>query len=287
MTTPSRKHWPKKPILDYSYAATIGRSFLTTAHYSKDEFIRINVGTPPNIDTFYVSKIRLAYYSPYFRTSLNFLREDSQVIELPDTCPKIFRHIVQYMNTGTIIISESDEVIVDHKYSKNTPRERHLDLPILARIWFLAHYLLIPHIQNIAIHLMYARVTHSGDHSGDIRASIVDETVAALDIACGNDGTVVEEDNNVIKLLQRWIIQISIKNPWFDDRKRRFSGKALGIMAATWRESDNSQDYDDYIIPLRVEIRHVFQYYVEDKIDGGDVMEGLPDFPPYRDSDEE
>ncbi|KAF7884219.1 uncharacterized protein EAF02_004555 [Botrytis sinoallii] len=280
MTTPSREHWPKKPILDYSYAAMIGRSFLTTARYSKDEFIRINVGTPPNIDTFYVSKIRLAYYSPYFRTSLNFPREDSQVIELPDTCPKIFRHIVQYMNTGTIIIPESDEVIVDHNYSENTPRERHLDLPILVPIWFLAHYLLIPHIQNIAIHLMYARVTHSGD----IRASIVDETVAALDIACGTDGTVVEEDNNVIDLLQRWMNWISDIGPWADDQTDRISGKVLGIMAASSRENDKSQDYNGYYIPMRADIGHVFHYYVEDKIDGGDVVEGLPDFPPYRDS---
>ncbi|TGO36202.1 hypothetical protein BHYA_0132g00110 [Botrytis hyacinthi] len=124
MTTPSKKHWPKRPLLDYS----------------EDEFIRIKVGIEPQLKDFNVSKIRLAYYSPYFRTSLNFPREDSQVIELPDICPKIFRHIVQYMNTGTIIIPESDEVIVDHNYSKNTPRERHLDLPTLARNVHMRYY---------------------------------------------------------------------------------------------------------------------------------------------------
>lgn len=184
------------------------------------------------------------------------------------------------MNTGTIIIPESDEVIVGHNYSENTPKERHLDIPTLARIWFLAHYLLISHIQNIAIHLMYERVTHSGC----MRAAIVDETVAALDIACGTDGTVVEEDNNVIELLQRWMNWISDSGHWADDQRERISGEDLDIMAATWRENDKSQDYNGYYIPMGAEIGNVFYYYVKDKIDGGDVAKGLPRFSQKRDS---
>ncbi|TGO58054.1 hypothetical protein BCON_0059g00330 [Botryotinia convoluta] len=204
MTTPSKKHWPKRPILEYS----------------EDEFIRIKVGTEPNLKNFNVSKIRLAYYSPYFRTSLNFPREDSQVIELPDVCPKIFRHIVQYMNTGTIIIPESDEIIVDHNYPKNTPKEQHMDLPTLARIWFLAHYLLIPHIQNIAIYLIFARI----HHGTDIRAFSVDEMITALNIACGTDGTVIAEGNDVIDLLQRWMIWDSDIDDWANDQRERIPG---------------------------------------------------------------
>ncbi|KAF5869917.1 uncharacterized protein Bfra_010062 [Botrytis fragariae] len=267
MTTPLKKHWPKRPVLDYS----------------KDEFIRINVGTAPNIDTFYVSKIRLAYYSPYFRTSLNFPREDSQVIELPDMCPKIFRHIVQYMNTGTIIIPESNEVIVDHNYPKNTPRERHLNLPTLAHIWFLAHYLLIPHIQNIAIFLMHARMKYSAD----TREFSVDEMITALNIACGTDGTIIAEGNDVIDLLQLWMIWDSDIDDWAHDQKERVPGKVLDIVAATWRMDRNSPYYHDYYMPRGYGIGEANDHYVKDKIDEGDVVEGLPEFPRYKDSYEE
>ncbi|KAF7951207.1 uncharacterized protein EAE97_002758 [Botrytis byssoidea] len=266
MTIPSRKHWPKRPLLDYS----------------EDEFIRIKVGTEPNHKNFNVSKIRLAYYSPYFRTSLNFPREDSQVIELPDICPKIFRHIVQYMNTGTIIIPESDEVIVDHNYPKNTPRERQLDLPILARIWFLAHYFLIPHTQNIAIRLMHARLKYSADPL----VFIVDEMVTALNIACGAEGTLVAEDNGVINLLRRWMIWVTKTDDWADYQRERVPVEILDIIAATWENYRNSQEYGIHR-PTGSGIGRACHYYVENKIDGGDVVKGLPGFPRNRDSGEE
>ncbi|TGO57631.1 hypothetical protein BOTNAR_0197g00110 [Botryotinia narcissicola] len=217
MTMPSRKHWPKRPLLDYS----------------EDEFIRIKVGTEPNHKNFNVSTIRLAYYSPYFRTSLNFPREDSQVIELPDICPKIFRHIVQYMNTGTIIIPESDEVI-----------------------------------------------------RADPLVFIVDEMVTALNIACGAEGTVVAEDNGVINLLRRWMIWITKIDDWTDYQRERVPVEILNIIAATWENYQNSQEYGIYT-RTGSGIGKTCHYYVEDKIDGGDVVKGLPGFPRNRDSGEE
>ncbi|ESZ90640.1 hypothetical protein SBOR_8974 [Sclerotinia borealis F-4128] len=71
-----------------------------------DESIIIKVGIEPNNAEFKVSKLRLDYYSPYFRGYLaSKMKEDlSRVVELQEVCPKIFGHIVQYMNTESILI---------------------------------------------------------------------------------------------------------------------------------------------------------------------------------------
>ncbi|TEY61061.1 hypothetical protein BOTCAL_0175g00120 [Botryotinia calthae] len=256
MTTPSKKHWPKRPILDYS----------------EDEFIRIKVGTEPNLKHFNVSKIRLAYHSPYFRTSLNFPREDSQVIELPDACPKIFRHIVQYMNTGSIVIP-----IYDRKNGK------HLDLPTLTHIWFLAHYLLIPRVQNIAI----ARIFYRLDHGESEPVFKVDEMVTTLNIVCGTDGTVIADDNNVYSLLGSYMTWHSDYPHWTDEQKNKVPRKVLSLMAEVLR--DYCVDTKTYRNSLSVNlgIGNLRCYYVDDKIDDEYVTLNLPDFVLQNDEKQE
>ncbi|KAJ8058247.1 hypothetical protein OCU04_012441 [Sclerotinia nivalis] len=250
MTAPSKKHWPKRPVLDYS----------------RDEFVRITVGTAPNIDTFNVSKIRLAYYSPYFRTSLNFPREDSQVIALPDICPKIFRHIVQYMNTGTIIISASDQAITRHTYPDKRPKE-HMDLPTLARIWFLAHYFLIPHAQNIAMSLMYQRINH-GPRDPDFA---VEEMATAINIASDTDGTVVADENFVLKLLQDYMKWHSFYHQWTAEQKERIPREVLDAVVVALRKFCVQRD----LLAGKMSMAPVHHYYVQDKIDDGDATRDL------------
>ncbi|CCD50356.1 hypothetical protein BofuT4_P090430.1 [Botrytis cinerea T4] len=236
MTTPSKKHWPKRPILDYS----------------EDEFVRIKVGTEPNLQHFNVSKIRLAYHSPYFRTSLEFPREDSQVIELPNICPKIFRHIVQYMNTGSIFVPVSDKTNVEH-----------LNIPTLTHIWFLAHYLLIPRVQNIAIARIYRSLSRGGYGS----VFDVDGMVTALNIACGTDGTVVEDDNNVYSLLGSYMVSRSNYCHWTDEQKNKVPRKILNLMAEALRVSCDGTETCRVSVPTYFGIEHPSRYYVDDKTD--------------------
>ncbi|KAI9644622.1 hypothetical protein NHQ30_006644 [Ciborinia camelliae] len=227
MALPSRKHWPKRPTLDYT----------------KDEFIRIVVGTAPNVETFNVSKIRLAYYSPYFRTSLNFPRNDSQVIELPEICPQIFRHIVQYMNTESIILPDADE----------------LNLPTLARIWFLAHYLLIPYIQNIAIAYMYEYVT-----SLCRPPFTIDEITTTITIASGADTTMVGDKNEVLDLLTEYLACFSHYDHWTTEQRERVPRKVLdNVVGIFMRETSQRR-----IWPVKY-------FFVEDIIDDEKATKGL------------
>ncbi|KAF7868699.1 hypothetical protein EAF04_005229 [Stromatinia cepivora] len=243
MTTPSKKHWPKRPILEYL----------------EDEFVCIIVRTAPNIVTCNVSKI--------LRTSLNFPRENSQVIALLDICPKIFRHIVQYMNTETIIIPASDQAIARHTHPDKRPRE-NMDLPMLACIWFLAHYFLIPHAQNIAISLMYQRVNH-GARDPDFT---VEEMVTAINIASGTNGTVVADENLVLKLLQDYMNWHSFYYQWTAEEKEQIPRKVLDAVVVALRRCCGQRRWS----VREMSMEPVHQYYGQDKIYDEDATRDSP-----------
>ncbi|KAF7913018.1 uncharacterized protein EAF01_002039 [Botrytis porri] len=151
-------------------------------------------------------------YYENFHSSLNFPSEDSQIIELPDICPKLFCHIVQYMNTTSIDTPTSDN-----------KRSECPNLPTLTYIWFLAHYLLIPRVQDIAILRIFGLL----DHVESEPVFEVDEMVTALNIACGTDGIMVADDNNVYSLLGSYMIWHSDYRHWTDEQKDKVPRKVL------------------------------------------------------------
>lgn len=271
---------------------------LTVMPHRKDEFIHITAGTAPNIETFNVSKVRLAYYSPYciilpllqehhlkltnlVRASLNFLMNDSKTIELPEICPKIFRHIVQYMNTETIIIPDSDEIILNHQYPTTTPADRHLDLPTLTHIWFMAHYFLIPHAQNIAINLIYHRL----DHGLSDPVFSVNEMITAITTASGEDGTVIEDNNKVLRAVEAYMSYHSFYCRWTAEERGRIPRKILeDLLASTTRDNFNKalgMDEEEIVLEM------LKDFYVPDIIDDEDPTRGLLPIGKSEDDDDE
>ncbi|KAF7895383.1 hypothetical protein EAF00_007197 [Botryotinia globosa] len=95
--SPPPPDWPKRPILDYT---------------NDDDRVSICFGSgppeAPNNKVYHVSWLRLAYHSPRFRKLFD---EDvssrgfgfCEISEFWRDKPDIFGHILQYVNTGSII----------------------------------------------------------------------------------------------------------------------------------------------------------------------------------------
>lgn len=226
----------------------------------------------------------------------------SRVVELQDVCPKIFRHIVQYMNAQSILIpgppQPSDlqapdkqdnpgfNTILDLPHwpgiaSTTTCPEGSLDLGTLARIWFLADYLMIPHVQNMAIDLMYRRLLSPGSLH-----CYFGELADAAGVALGFDGTMAKEDNEVQKLLESYLAYCSSFDEWTSEQRAMIPREIMdGAMVCLrkcsrdrdWCESTNMRD------SMGGKMENVGHFFVEDELDGGKADSGLdPEFHYLR-----
>ncbi|QSZ29037.1 hypothetical protein DSL72_003547 [Monilinia vaccinii-corymbosi] len=272
----AKKNWPKRPLLDFTY--------------QEDESIIIKVGTQQNHAEFKISKLRLDYYSPYFRVCLaSELKEGlSKVVELEDVSPEIFRHIIQYMNTETILIPGPPDssylqalatqdipgfdVILDMPDWRGTTTTRSypdesLDLGKLARIWVLADYLMIPHVQNVATHLMYRRLLVRGTpdcHFGEL--------VDAIGVALGMDGTMARKIMNY----DEWTPQQRAMIP-----RAIMDGAMAAVRKFSRKQILRGPAYKNHMIAKKM--KYVGRFFVEDKIDGGDADSGLDPYYHYLD----
>lgn len=156
------------------------------------------------------------------------------------------------MNTGSIFIPTSDKT-----------NGESLDIPTLTHIWFLAHYLLIPRVQNIAIARIFRPLSHGKYESG----FDVNGMVTALNIACGTDGTVVEDDNNVYSLLGSYMVSHSNYFHWTDEQKNKVPRKILNLMAEALRVSCAGTETCRVSVPMYFGIEPLSRYYVCDKTD--------------------
>ncbi|KAI9644612.1 hypothetical protein NHQ30_006634 [Ciborinia camelliae] len=271
----STKNWPKRPFLDFT---------------QDNESITVKVGTKPNAE-FKISKLRLEYYSPHFRISFaSKMKGDLYgFVYLPDVCPKIFLHIIQYMNTESILIpgppKPSDlgasvlqgppalkTILKIPEWGPTTCKitypEESLDLGTLARIWFLADYLMIPHVQNMAINLMYRRLLVRGTPP-----CYFGELVDAVGVALGTDGTVAKENNEVQKLFENYIAACSAFDEWTSEQRamipREILDGAMVLLRKIGREEVCGTGYSIN------KMETVGSWFVEDKLDGGKADVGL------------
>ncbi|KAF7951209.1 uncharacterized protein EAE97_002760 [Botrytis byssoidea] len=155
-TSPPPPDWPKRPILDYT---------------KDDDRVSIcfenGPSEAPNSKIYHVPRLRLAYHFPRFRKLFD---EDvssrgfgfCEISNFWRNKPDIFGHIVQYVNTGSIIISthvvHNTLLSACNECSLSSIEKRYkagLSLSTLAHIWYLVDFLLMPHCQNVTIDHIY------------------------------------------------------------------------------------------------------------------------------------
>ncbi|KAB8291093.1 hypothetical protein EYC80_009781 [Monilinia laxa] len=159
--------------------------------------------------------------------------------------------------------------------------DESLDLGALARIWFLADYLMIPHVQNMAINLMYRRLLPQGSP-----LCYFGELSDAAGVALGIDGTLVKEENEVQKLLENYLAYCSSFDEWTLEQRamipKEIKDGAMVCLrkcarAQEWCESTHMRDI------MEGKMESVGYFFVEDELDGGKADSGLdPEFHYLR-----
>ncbi|KAJ8058246.1 hypothetical protein OCU04_012440 [Sclerotinia nivalis] len=279
-TSPS--DWPKRPILDYT----------------KDNdgaFICLGTGPPdaPDTKVYHISKLRLAYHSPRLRKLFDQELKSHdfsfhRLMEPSKANLKVFCHIVQYVNTGSIIIPTqvtNDTIVSDCSNCTSASIEKRyrdgLSLSTLAHIWYLADFFMIPHCQNVTIDHMYRLLSHIATHSygnGDFYGDspfIIKDFIDVCQIACAAGSTA---DNELLTMVQQFFTFHATYVKWTPEQceliPRTILDSAIFIMQYQnqWcREREAAGSYGHYIRDLIM----VGDFFVEDKIDGGDAKDGL------------
>ncbi|KAF7935839.1 uncharacterized protein EAE98_002059 [Botrytis deweyae] len=278
-TSPPPPDWPKRPILDYT---------------KDDDRVSICLGNgppeAPNNIVYHVSRLRLAYHSPRFRKLSD---EDvssrgfgfCEISKFWRDKPDIFGHIVQYVNTGSIIIpthvAHNTLLSACNECSPSSIEKRYkagLSLSTLVHIWYLADFLMMPHCQNVTIDHMYRLLCHIATHSRgyewfyDGSPLIINEFIDALQIAVTAESTMAGGINQVLLLLEEFLACHSTYHRWTREQKDLVPRSVLEGAMFVVRERSAEQRRLTNELPEDIReatVRIVGEFFVHDNVDKG------------------
>lgn len=207
---------------------------------------------------------------------------------------EVFCHIVQYVNTGSIIIpSQFNNDTLPYPCHRCTlvslekSYRNGLSLSTLAHIWYLAGYLRMPHCQNIAIDHIYRLLSHIAAHGyGNSRfydgnPFMIKELTHAIRIADkAKLETGTPSASNMFRaLLGQFFTRHSTYRKWTPEQRNLVSKTFLGDAMCHLQENNKSLR-EANLEPGAVCVQDANMatlgcFLVADEIDGGNAEDGL------------
>lgn len=106
----------------------------------------------------------------------------------------------------------------------------------------------------------------------------VDEMTIAISIASGADGTLASEDNEVLRLLQEYIVCYSLYDNWIEEQRERVPRSALDTIVGLL-QSYNMKKTQCLISGTAIKrMGRVEDYCVQDLIDKKEALVGVYKF---------
>ncbi|TGO58055.1 hypothetical protein BCON_0059g00340 [Botryotinia convoluta] len=277
--------WPKRPKLVY------------TNDYNRVAIcLDFETAGTPKSKVYHVSKLLHKIFDKQDPRVVDSHNLDFQELAAPPGVDdEVFCHIVQCVDTGSIIIpSQLNNDTLPYPCRKCTlvSLERSyrngLSLSTLAHIWYLAGYLRMPHCQNIAIDHIYHLLSHIVAHSHsdnrfyDENPFMINELTHAIRIADkAKPATGISSTSSAFRaLLGQFFACHSSYRKWTPGQRKLVSKRFLGD--AMCHLQDNNE-WLRGVANLELEADCIQDanmaklgcYFMADEIDGGNAEEGL------------